>query len=246
MKKIILLLILLIAVSGCVKQAEEISEENGLPAEQKVQLIVKTQIKVSATGMEMIISPSKDNVVKGIITITVTKAPTDTGMVAFAIIGPGIESIEKTGPNLGFDGDGSDGWSFEFDTNTYPNNIYSIATIAFPSITPGGGAPPLGALQAKIEIRNEEFSPVESPLITAPYKIMSGSCKNPLKSIEEAKRAHATAIGVNIISGSTNEEDGAAIWEPPRKAARGCAKLIALAHENSFGTVLTTGLANEE
>ena len=56
---------------------------------------------------------------------------------------------------------------------------------------------------------------------------------------------HANVIGINIIVGSTDEKDGSVIWEPPEKAAKGCAKLIALAHENSFGTGFSVGLANK-
>ena len=237
------MLVLLIFISGCVNiHLDETEKEETVSQQTEQEPLAKTKIKVSQRSMEMIISPSQDYVVKDIITITVTKAPQNTGTIGFAIIGPGIEAIEKTGPNLGYD---SDGRSIEFDTNSYPNNEYTITTIAYPADRQSG-APPLGALQAKIEIRYEESLLVEPPILTAPYKIMVGSCQNPLKSIEDAKQMHANVISVNVFAGSTNEEDGSAIWESPEKKALGCIKLFALAHENSLGTALSVSLANEE
>src|SRR3989338_2336773 len=174
MTKILLLFVLLIVVSGCVKiQIGSTAEEEEPPTEpeQEGQLPAKTQIKVSGQGVEMIISPSTDNTVKDEIIITATKVPQDTGVIGFAIIGPGIEAIEKTGPNLGYDDDGSDGWSLEFDTNSYPNNEYSLGIIAFPA-NRKSGEPPLGAAQARMVIENSEFSPVPSPITTAPYKVI--------------------------------------------------------------------------
>src|SRR3989338_2872932 len=196
MKKIILvgfIFVLLIFIIGCAqeKSASKAAEEMEKQAETPLSQPAKTQIKISGQGVEMVISPSIDHTVKDEITITATKVPKDTGVIGFAIIGPGIEAIEKTGANLGYDYDGSDGWSTEFDTNSYPNNKYTIAAIAFPSVTPGGGVPPLGAAQAKIVIQNSEFSSVPSPAVTAPYKVMGGSCQNPLQSIEDAKRTRA-------------------------------------------------------
>ncbi len=246
MKKLILALFLLIVVSGCINiQVEKTVEEESLSTEQK-DIPVKTQIKVSQRGMEMIISPSQNNDIKDIVTITVTKAPANTGIIGFAIEGPEITDIHQSGPNLGYDNDGSDGWSFDFDTNSYPNNKYTIATIAFPADRQSG-EPPLGAVQAQIEIKNSERSPVPSPAITAPYKVIPGSCRNPLQSIEDAKRLNANTISVGVFAGYM-DNNGAAIWEPPEKAAaaKGCANMIALAHENSLAVMFSVALANEE
>ncbi|MEW5896794.1 MAG: hypothetical protein AB1668_03830 [Nanoarchaeota archaeon] len=245
MKKIILLLVLLIVVSGCVKQGEEIEEKTLSEDKIPSSPVEKTKIKVSQMGVTMIVAHAQGQVVKDIVTITVTKVPANTGSVGFVIQGPGIEAMEKTGPNLGYDSDGSDGWSVEFDTNSYPNENYTLGAIAFPADRQSG-TPPLGVAQALIEIRNGEFSPVEPPLVTPPYKIIGGSCQNPLQSIEEAKRMHANVVGVSVIVGSTDEKDGSAVWDSPEKAAKGCAKLIALAHENGMGTSFSVWLANEK
>ena len=64
--------------------------------------------------------------------------------------------------------------------------------------------------------------------------------------MEDAKRLNANTSAFGVIAGFTDEESGAAVWEPPEKAARGCAKSIALAHENSFRTVFGVSLADEE
>src|SRR3989338_5425908 len=112
MKKIlifwVIFLILIIFIIGCAqekadsKTTEETEKQIKTPPQQP---ITKTQIKVSQQGVEMIISPSLNNDLKDIVTITVTKAPPSTSTIGFAIIGPGIEAIEKTGPNLGYDYD---------------------------------------------------------------------------------------------------------------------------------------------
>ncbi len=245
--RILFMLFLLLIASGCINinvgktDAEERASASS--GEQKgVQ--VKTEIKVTQRGMEMIISPSENNDLKDIVTITVTTAPSNTGIIGFAIEGPGVADIHQTGPNLGYDADGSDGWSLEFDTNSYPNNKYTIATIAFPADRQSG-EPPLGAVQAKVNIQNVEFSPVPSPVVTAPYKVIPGSCRNPLQSIEDAKKLNANTISLGVFAGYT-DNNGAAVWEPPEKAAKGCAKLIALAHENSIKTAFSVNLANEE
>lgn len=245
MKKLILALFLLIVVSGCIninigKTAAE--EKVSTSSEEQKGIPAKTEIKVSQMGMEMIISPSQDRVVKDIVTITVTKAPSNTGVIGFVIQGPRIEDLKKVGPNLGLDEDGSDGWSYDFDTNGYPNNKYTIAVIAF-SGQPN--EPPLGAAQAQVEIKNSEISPVSSPAIAPPYKVTGGTCKNPLQAIEDAKKLNANAISVGLFVGYM-DNNGAAIWEPPEKAAQGCANLIALAHENSLAVMFWPAITNEE
>lgn len=252
MKKIILLFLLLaitllLVVSGCINiNVDKTAEEEGTStsSEKQTGVPVKTQIKAVGQGMEMIISPSQNNDLKDIVTITVTKAPANTGKIGFAIEGTGIADVRQTGPNLGYDADGSDGWSLEFDTNSYPNNKYTIAVIAFPA-NRQSGEPPLGAAQAQVEIKNSELSAVQSPAITPPYKVISGSCANPLQSVEDAKRLNANTIFLWVSAGFM-DNNGTAVWEPPEKAASGCAKLIALAHENSIATLFGVGLANKE
>src|SRR3989344_2862729 len=51
-------------------------------------------------AMIMKISPSNDSTIQGIVTIEVTASPNGTGVVAFAIQGKGVPSLDQTGPNL--------------------------------------------------------------------------------------------------------------------------------------------------
>ncbi len=251
LKQIFLLVSLLVVVSGCIninldKTTEGVSTPSAETEEQK-SVPVKTEIKVRGENLEMAISPVQDKVIKDAVTIFATKIPSDTSTVGFGIIGPEIESLEKIGPNLGYDRDGNDGWSWEFDTNSYPNGEYTLAAIAFPTEEERqSGEPPLGSAQAKVEIQNPGFSVVEPPANTAPYKVIGGSCQNSLESIEIAKRLNANTISFAPTAGFVDDEDGAVIWEPPEKTATGCRKLIALAHENSMKTVMEAGTINEE
>ncbi len=251
LKMMFLLVSLLVVVSGCIninldKTTEGVSTPSAETGEPK-SVPVKTEIKVRGENLEMIISPAPDKVIKDAVTIFATKVPSDTSTVGFGIGGPGIEPLEKTGPNLGYDYDGSDGWNFEFDTNSYPNGEYTLAVIAFPTEEERqSGQPPLGSAQAKVEIQNLEFSVGEPPANTAPYKVVGGSCEHPLESIELAKRLNANTVSFAPKAGFVDDEDGAVIWEPPEKTATGCRKLIALAHENSMKTVMEAGTINEE
>ncbi|MFQ6105500.1 MAG: hypothetical protein ACE5NL_00310 [Candidatus Hydrothermarchaeaceae archaeon] len=102
----------------------------------------------------MVIAPSEDSFVKGIVTITMTHVPDGTKMVAFAIQGSGIEDIAKTGPNLGKDNDGSDGWSLYLDTTRYPNGVYDIISYASHLTELQEDVPPLGFASAQIVIQN--------------------------------------------------------------------------------------------
>lgn len=111
---------------------------------------IKTVIIAKAGNTEIVISPSNERVVKGIITITATKVPNETKLVAFAIQGGNIDPIEKTGPNIGVDNDGDDGWSYLLDTKKYENDLYSISAIAGKSV----GSEPLGAVTAQVIIQN--------------------------------------------------------------------------------------------
>src|SRR3989344_955729 len=79
------------------------------------------------------------------------KVAAGTEIVAFAIQGRGIEDLNKTGPNLGIDSDGSDGWNYLFDSLTYPNGVYTIYTIAG---VLKNDTPPLGGVTAQVIIQN--------------------------------------------------------------------------------------------
>src|SRR3989338_4756831 len=102
MKKIILIgfiFVLLILITGCAPKSTDLEEKTLSGDKTPSPPAEKTEIKVSQMGLEMIISPSQGKVVKDMVTITVTKVPANTWAVALAIQGPGIESMEKTGPN---------------------------------------------------------------------------------------------------------------------------------------------------
>ncbi|HIJ98977.1 TPA: hypothetical protein H1005_03450 [archaeon] len=142
MKKLILwisLLILVIVISGCISEKAKKTEET------------RTEVRAKMGNMEMVIAPTLNNTVKDIVTITATKVAAGTEIVAFAIQGRGIEDLNKTGPNLGIDSDGSDGWNYLFDSLTYPNGVYTIYTIAG---VLKNDTPPLGGVTAQVIIQN--------------------------------------------------------------------------------------------
>jgi hypothetical protein len=107
----------------------------------------KTEITVQGQNATVNIKPSVDNVISGVVTITVTKAPDETKMVFFVIAGQGIK---ETGPNLGIDSEGSDGWSRLVDTAKYKNGLYEIAGLPMTS----GDDSPLGKASAQVTIKN--------------------------------------------------------------------------------------------
>jgi hypothetical protein len=107
----------------------------------------KTEIRVQGLNASVLIEPSVDNVISGVVTITVTKAPNGTKMAFFTIQGQGIKD---TGPNLGIDNDGSDGWSRLLDTTEYKNGLYEISGLAMS----GPDDNPLGVATAQVKIQN--------------------------------------------------------------------------------------------
>lgn len=201
MRKIIFILLFSIFVIGCVQEKAELKTtedvEKQIQTPPPEQPLTKTEIKVIQKGMEMIISPSQDKVVKDIVTITVPKVPTNSALVAFGIIGPGIEPLEKTGPNLGYDADGSDGWSFEFDTNSYPNSEYTLAAIAFPA-NRQSGAPPLGAAQVTIVIENLAEDDLIPPTVTFPKIVSVWPTEISNEKIAEVKNMGANVVGLTV------------------------------------------------
>ena len=109
----------------------------------------KTEITAKSLGTEMVISPSVGKTIKGIVTITLTKVPSATGIAAFGIEKQG--STEGGGPNLGMDQDGSDGWSYILDTTDYENGIYTIYSMVGESLK---AEAPLGIVTAQVVIEN--------------------------------------------------------------------------------------------
>jgi len=122
-------------------EATEQPEATQLPA---------TEIRVEGQSASMLIEPSVDNVVSGVVTIAVTEPPSETEMVFFVIVGQGIEDTEITGPNLGIDQDGGDGWSRLLDTTDYDNGLFEISGL--PMSDPDSD--PLGIVSAQVLIEN--------------------------------------------------------------------------------------------
>jgi hypothetical protein len=126
----------------------------GLSGCTETETTPKTEIRAEGSGisegMEMLISPSVDNEISGVVTIRMTKVPEETLYVSFAIVGPGIED---TGPNLGVNIAESEGWSVEFDTNDYSDNTYTLIGYAF-STEQGADTNPLGFVQTEVVIKN--------------------------------------------------------------------------------------------
>ncbi len=231
MKKEILFLFLvtIVLVSGCISKQSPETQSKSFSNDQQISLppAEKTEIVVSQGNMGMSISPSKGNVIKDTVTIKVTKVPEDTGVVAFAIQGPGIEDIQKTGPNLGVDTDGSDDWSFTLNTNQYNNEDYSIISIAYTEWDVKPGTKPralLGGVQAQVKINNEENLPRPALLITAPYKVISLPCTgDPTAMLEKAKQMHANVISISTLQMMADyDEEGGILWKDPKKVAKSC------------------------
>lgn len=109
-----------------------------------------TEIEVEGRGASMLIEPSVDNVISGVVTVSVTEAPSGTNLVFYAIVGENTGSIEEAGANLGMDVDGSDGWSRLFDTSEYENGLYEIAGLP----ASDGDSDPLGFVTAQVLIQN--------------------------------------------------------------------------------------------
>ena len=89
--------------------------------EQKNYILLKGQ---TINGK---ISPTNGTKVNGVIEVSLTKVPDKTEMVNFALIPAGKE---LGGQDLKTDGDGSDGWSILFDTNSEVNGLYEIIVLA--------------------------------------------------------------------------------------------------------------------
>jgi hypothetical protein len=100
----------------------------------------------------MLITPTIEKNVNGIITVELTKAPEQTKAVIFVIQKGKISMEDGVGPGTPIDQDGSDGWSVLYDTAEYENGLYEIAAIAGEGFA--DNQPPLDAVVAQIIIEN--------------------------------------------------------------------------------------------
>jgi len=83
----------------------------------------KTIVQSAETGIEMY--PSNGQVIRGLMTIKLTKAPAGTAEVWFGLV-PTSQYAATTEPNLGFDPDGGNGWSLDFNTKDIVNGEYTV------------------------------------------------------------------------------------------------------------------------
>lgn len=130
---------------GCSsQQTPSTTESAGAPASPK------TEVRVQGQNAEVLIEPSVDDVISEVVTITVTEAPSGTNMAFFAMHKQGAEDVKETGPNLGIDNDGSDGWNRLLDTTQFENGVYEISGLAMSD----ADSNPLGAATAQVVIEN--------------------------------------------------------------------------------------------
>ena len=215
MKRIILTLIILIFITGCADKIKEIAEER-LPGqetqivpEEKVTTAEPTKepekpkieiIATGRTGMELVISPSADRVIKGIVTITINKVPPGTKYVGFYLEGGDAGDAEDTGdgpPNLGLDNNGNDGWSLAVDTTVYDNNKYRIFALTFAE-EPSAEVEPTGTVQTEVVINNPPttYSRNYPSIIKGNWVPSTSEMTQILNSeVEELKE-----LGVNTVS----------------------------------------------
>lgn len=113
-----------------------------------------TEIKLKGYNLDAVIKPSIEERVKGIVKIEATKVNDDTKMVFFAITGHDIPPLEQTGPNIGVDTDGSNGWSIMLDTTKYKNGLYDILVGSSPKESMEEGQGPAAYAQGQIVISN--------------------------------------------------------------------------------------------
>ncbi len=221
MKKIIFVLLLVISIFiiGCAEEIEEKDDESTKEisiegAKGETKPAVKTEIKVTQMGVEMIISPTKDHILNGVVSIKASKVPEGTETVAFVIQGQGIPDMGITGPNLGIDKDGSDGWATEFDTKAYDNGVYTLLAIAAKEGA-GDGTPPLGGAQVKIYINNTKETLLTAPEIGFYKGVHLWEPQFNRERIKEAKELGANAVIITLFLDYKNGKpvlpDG---WKP--------------------------------
>ena len=98
------------------------------------------------------IAPSTDNVVSGIVTISMISVPAGTGAVGFGIKGPGVQPESDFDANIGIDTDSSNGFGYMLDTAQYQNGLFEVYSITAKELKPGN--PPTGGATAQIMIQN--------------------------------------------------------------------------------------------
>jgi hypothetical protein len=110
----------------------------------------RAEIVVEGRNATVRIEPSVDEVVSGIVTITIIEAPDETEMAFFAMRKQGAEDIQEEGPNIGIDTEASDGWSSLLDTTGFENGVYEVSGLAMAD----ADSDPLGGATAQVVFEN--------------------------------------------------------------------------------------------
>ncbi len=176
----LIVLVLLVFVLGCAQKTE--IRERGFG------------------GAEILITPSEGKVLEGIVTVTLLNVPPETKVVGFSLESMETEGIGETGPNLGFDREGKDGWSTKVDTTEYTNSKYKLFALAF-SEEPSEDPEPTAGSQVEIIINNPpqaeaKFSRNYPSVIKGNWEPSTDHMSQILDSkVEELKE-----LGVNTVS----------------------------------------------
>lgn len=171
-------------------ESEEPTRE---PEKPKTEIIAKGQ-----TGLELVISPSVDEVIKGTVTITMNNVPQGTKFAGFYLKSGDAEDVGDDLPNVGLDKDGSDGWSSILDTTEYNNNKYRIFAATFGEEPDYTTAEPTGTILAEVVINNSLiFFKRNYP------KIIKGNWEPPttyMSQILNSEVEELRELGVNTVS----------------------------------------------
>ncbi len=113
----------------------------------------ETEIRIRGSGTEMVIAPSKNREISGIVTLTMEKVPEGTKSVIFLIYA-GMPRMDASPSIIGIDKNGSDGWFLDFDTYAYTDVDYTIEGHTFNVAQPGEGIEQTSAVRVQAQINN--------------------------------------------------------------------------------------------
>ena len=126
----------------------------------------RTEIKESGYNLEVLIEPSANNVISGIVTITATQVVKEAAGVGF-YLSKTKEALTDGGmASLGIDRSLEGGWSNTFNTTELDNGKYYISVVVYST---NGDGPPLGAAQVPVVIKN--FDESTNTLLAEPATI---------------------------------------------------------------------------
>ena len=155
---IIVLLIILAGIAGAAyytfilpaKEFERAETPDTSINTNEEGLFQKSEVREKGFNAGILIAPSVNDVISGIVTVSAVDTPKQSKHVGFSI-SKKFDDLGKGGPNLGIDSDGMDGWGVKLDTSEYENGLYYLAIFAFENDTTSN---PLGVANVQVEIRN--------------------------------------------------------------------------------------------